>query len=298
MEPKRSKRRALTFALATCLLTIPAAVCRADDDDQPASRAVDKSQYTLFNPTPKESMREFNSDSPDLTDGPYTIDAGHLQIETAFVTYTFNEHADVTSRTFSVLPTQFRLGVLNNTELDLIFGPFVYSRVHSQTVTTKSTGIDDTTLRAKINLFGNDQGKIAFGLIPSVQIPTARVANGLGTGHVQGGIAFPISFTLPKDFGLGVMPEIDYLRNADNTGYGTRLFFSASLDHPIYGNLGGYVEFVSVASTHLHQTYQAFMGTGCSYLISENFQIDAGVNFGISEQADDYTITAGFTWRI
>ena len=297
MRTKSSNRRSLIFLFVLAVFTSPVAHCRADDDE-PTSRAVDKSQYTLFNPTPKESMREFNSDSPDLTDGPYTIDAGHLQIETAFLTYTLGDQNGMTTRTFSVLPTQLRLGVLNNTELDLIFGPFVYQRVHTKTTTTKTTGIDDTTLRAKINLFGNDQGKIAFGLIPAIQIPTARTSNGLGTGKVQGGIAFPVSFTLPKDFGLGVMPEVDYLRNADNTGYGTQFFHSASLDHPIYGNLNGYIEYVGIASTHLHQTYLAFMGTGFSYVFSENFQIDSGVNFGISDHADDYTITAGFTWRI
>jgi len=42
-----------------------------------------KSRYTLFNPTPRELVREMNTDRPDKTESPYTPDAGHFQIEAA-----------------------------------------------------------------------------------------------------------------------------------------------------------------------------------------------------------------------
>src|SRR5258707_15821817 len=42
---------------------------------------VDKSGYTLFNPTPREYMRAFTTDRPDLTESPFTVDAGHFQLE-------------------------------------------------------------------------------------------------------------------------------------------------------------------------------------------------------------------------
>src|SRR5256885_9928210 len=35
-----------------------------------------KSDFNLFNPTPPELMREFNTDRPDKTESPYTVDAG------------------------------------------------------------------------------------------------------------------------------------------------------------------------------------------------------------------------------
>ena len=49
---------------------------------QDKGAAADKSQYTLFNPTPKEQMRPFNTDRPTKSNVPYTVDAGHFQIET------------------------------------------------------------------------------------------------------------------------------------------------------------------------------------------------------------------------
>jgi hypothetical protein len=43
--------------------------------------AADKDQYTLFNPTPKDQMRDFNTDRPTKSNVPYTVDAGHFQYE-------------------------------------------------------------------------------------------------------------------------------------------------------------------------------------------------------------------------
>ena len=35
-------------------------------------------------------MREFNTDRPDVTESPFTVDAGHWQLELSFVEYTHN----------------------------------------------------------------------------------------------------------------------------------------------------------------------------------------------------------------
>src|SRR4051794_21110103 len=52
-------------------------------------RSNDKRQYWLFNPTPKEKMREYGSDNGGITNGPYTLDAGHFQIETELVNFSY-----------------------------------------------------------------------------------------------------------------------------------------------------------------------------------------------------------------
>src|SRR6266436_4230281 len=49
---------------------------------------VDKAAYHLFNPTPREYLREMVADRPDKTESPYTVDAGHFQVETDLVSYT------------------------------------------------------------------------------------------------------------------------------------------------------------------------------------------------------------------
>ena len=54
------------------------------------ARAQDKSQYTLFNPTPADQMRSFNTDRPTKSNVPYTVDAGHFQYEGDVFIYGFD----------------------------------------------------------------------------------------------------------------------------------------------------------------------------------------------------------------
>ena len=47
----------------------------------------DKSSYTLFNPTPDRLLRDMTTDRPDVTESPFTVDAGHIQIESNLFGY-------------------------------------------------------------------------------------------------------------------------------------------------------------------------------------------------------------------
>src|SRR2546423_6881645 len=61
---------------------------------QPAERPmVDKSRYTLFNPTPRSLMRELSADRPDITETPYTVDAGHFQLEMDILRYSYDRYS-------------------------------------------------------------------------------------------------------------------------------------------------------------------------------------------------------------
>src|SRR5213594_318437 len=85
------------FRLALVTLAIPTAGAFADETGagegswasvpgETASK--DKSSYTIFNPVPHDLMRELSPDRPDKTESPYTVDAGHFQLEMDFVNYT------------------------------------------------------------------------------------------------------------------------------------------------------------------------------------------------------------------
>ena len=63
-------------------LILGATVGHALADDPP-----DKAKYHLLNPTPREQMREMSTDRPDKTESPYTVDAGHFQIESDLFAY-------------------------------------------------------------------------------------------------------------------------------------------------------------------------------------------------------------------
>src|SRR5258705_1220294 len=54
---------------------------------------IDKSVFNLFNPTPAEYLRALDTDGPGSTESPYTVDAGHFQVEMALVSYTYDRES-------------------------------------------------------------------------------------------------------------------------------------------------------------------------------------------------------------
>src|SRR2546423_9396410 len=94
--------------------------------------AEDKSQFNLFNPTPRDQMRELNTDRPDRTEGPYTVDAGHVQLELDLASYSYDrrnpQHEARRGQTLRILPTNFRIGLLDQLEVDLVSDNFFWVR--------------------------------------------------------------------------------------------------------------------------------------------------------------------------
>src|SRR3954471_21712867 len=81
-----------------------------------SSRAAgeDKSRYSLVNPTPREAMREMETDRPGTTESPITVDAGRFQAEFSFVDYTRDRTNGMTTETLIALPSNLKVGLLNN----------------------------------------------------------------------------------------------------------------------------------------------------------------------------------------
>ena len=82
---------------------------------------VDKSQYHLFNPTPAALMREMSTDRPDKTESAYPVDAGHFQIESDLVSYSYDHDTEDGANTrvdaWAVAAINFKVGLLNNVDL-------------------------------------------------------------------------------------------------------------------------------------------------------------------------------------
>ena len=51
-----------------------------------------ETRHHLFNPKPKDALRDLSTDRPDLTESPYTVDAGHVQWEIDLFNATYDHH--------------------------------------------------------------------------------------------------------------------------------------------------------------------------------------------------------------
>jgi hypothetical protein len=78
--------------------------------------AQDKSQFTLFNPTPDHLLREMTTDRPDLTETPFTVDAGHVQIESTLFGFSRSRRDSLgaITDTYELAVTNVRIGLTHN----------------------------------------------------------------------------------------------------------------------------------------------------------------------------------------
>lgn len=255
----------------------------------------DKSGYTLFNPTPRDQMRELSTDRPDQTESPYTVDAGHWQIEFDFANYTYDREAGVRTSTLNVAPVNVKLGLTNTTDLQVIYDNYTRERIRTAGITTTTNDWGDLTLRLKQNLWGNDGGDTALALMPFVKLPLKT--GDTGSDLVEGGIIIPLAVSLPCGWGLGLMTEIDWLADATGNGRHAEWINTITFSHDITERLGGYVEFVSVHSEENGADWIAQADLGLTYAISADIQLDGGCNFGVTRATPDVQPFIGLTLR-
>lgn len=278
-----------------------AVFCQALACFVPVASAQDKSGYTLFDPTPRELMREMSTDRPDTTESPYTVDAGRFQVEISLVDYTRNDDVGERTDRVSILPTNLKIGLLNNVDIQFVLTPYVRQQSNLDD-DAKGFG-DDTQIRLKINVWGNDvadpaPGATAMAVMPFVKFPTG--AGDLTHDHVEGGVILPLAVALPGGFGLGLMAEFDLVYNEAEEDYGIEFVHTATISYDIPGveNLGAFVEYIGIAPYDTGTTYQAACSAGLTYALSGDWVLDFGGTVGLSDDADDFTLFVGTSFRL
>jgi hypothetical protein len=263
----------------------------------PGGDAPDKSRYTLFRPVPKSFMRDMETDRPDKTESAYTVDAGHFQVEMDLLAYTRDRSSHETLKALAVAATNFKAGILNNVDLQVIVETYNTQRVEDRATGQSSclSGFGDITVRSKINLWGNDGGPTAFSVMPFVKFPTGK--KGLGNGAGEGGVIFPFAMELPGEWELGTQVEVDQFRDSAGSSYHQEFSHTVTVGHDIAGKVAGYVEFYNSASNESHSPWIATFDFGFTYAVSRDVRLDAGMNIGLTEAADDWNPFVGLSVR-
>ncbi|HEX8876347.1 MAG TPA: transporter [Phycisphaerales bacterium] len=263
------------------------------------AHASDKDAFTLLSPTPRELMRAVDTDRPDTTESPHTVDAGHFQFEWSFADFSYDRRNDAgeTARVWEVAPVNIKIGLLNNTDIQFLLTPYIRERTTDRATdsTTTIDGFGDATIRLKQNIVGNDEGDFALAIMPFITLPPAK--RSLGVGDVECGIIVPMGFDLPNEFSLGLMGEIDIVRSADRSRYVVDFVHTATINRRIAGDLSGFIEYAGFHNFNNDEDYRASFNCGLVYEFTPDFRLDAGIRVGLTEAAEDLGVFVGGTYR-
>ncbi|MGI8821586.1 MAG: transporter [Chthoniobacterales bacterium] len=260
--------------------------------------AADKARYSIFDPAPVDERRAFNTDRSSKTDSPFTIDAGVFQVETDAFSWTVDRAAGTTrTRTMVLGQTNFKVGLTNWMDLQIVPQGYI------ERITNGSgpgggvtqSGYGDTTVRLKINLLGNEGGKLVIGFLSSLKIPTN--SDHLGNSVYEPGFSVPANVSLPAGFTFFAQIRVDLLDRAGSDHRRVQWSNTVGISRTIVGKLSGYAEFYSAVSSGVGYPWIGTADAGLSYQVAPNCSVDVSLFYGLTDSADDVTAFTGFAFR-
>jgi len=280
-EPGEGSRRLHAILLALCLTPAPIA---AQD-------------YSLFHRTPRAEARPLATDRPDRTESARSIPAGWVQLEANVVAWSRDREADAATRDLGVAQLNLKVGVLPNVDLQLVTEVWsrqtVYGPDGAQLASTSGQGL--VMGRLKVNLWGNDRGRTALALMPFVGAVRQDATPGVRVGrHAVAGLIMPFALDLGGDWSLGAQLEVDFANDVPDA-WSTVWVQSLTVGRPIAGPLSGYVELFHASGGGEPRELTA--DGGLTLGLTDDLQLDAGINVGLSNAADDVNPFLGLAVR-
>lgn len=238
--------------------------------------------------------REFSTDRPDKTESPYTVAPGRFHFEMDVATYAIDRSRDIRTTITRAVPFNLKAGLTPSTDIQLVVEPLIRERVKDRNsgVVARRRGFGDVTVRLKHNLWGNDGGATALAVMPFVTLPTST--NGVGVEAAEFGLIVPLAVSLSERVGLGLMTEVDLVR--EDGDYVPVFINSATIGVDVTDRLGTYVEAFTEKSSEAREWVVTLDG-GLTYAVTEDLQLDAGANVGLTEAADDLLVFLGVSRR-
>lgn len=238
-------------------------------------------------------VREMSTDRPDTTESAYTVPKGMFQVEMSFFDYSRDLDRGAREEAWVFGQINFKAGLAEDVDLQVIFDTHTLARAAEPGAPTATrSGFGDVTLRLKKNLWGNDEGRTAFAVMPWVSMPTGTE---LSTGAWEGGLILPFACALNERFSLGLMAEVDFIHNADTGGYDVEYLHSATVGAALTERLGMYVELVGIARSATD--YQGLFDTGLTFAVTDSLVFDAGVRIGLNRAAPELGVFSGVSFR-
>ena len=235
------------------------------------------------------------TDRPTKANATCTVPRGKVQLETSLAGWSLTKAGGARTELLSLGSTVVKLGLTERSDLQVAVTPFVRLIVKEAGVRSHTSGFGDVVVRYKQRLTADDS-RLQVAAIPFVKVPTA--ARGLGNDKVEGGLAVPISFALSGPVTMTLGPEADLLADSDRQGRHLAIVNLVNVAGPIAPGLTLIGELWSSLNFDPAGTIrQASADAAVAYAVSNDLQLDAGANLGLTGDTPDAELYAGVSFR-
>jgi hypothetical protein len=230
--------------------------------------------------------RPIDPDRPDVTNGTHIVDTGLLQVEMGGL---FTRGSGTTRDVGT--PVTFRLGATS--WLELRFGGD--GLLDSSDAFGSHTGLGNVQLGAKLRLWADPGGLPLVSVLPTINLPTASVTKGLGSGESD----FTVAFLTGADFLKHAHLDVNYGIGRIGTGPDLPRFtqhlvsLSASVEVP--GPVTPYAETFWISRQDRDGGPVVAIDSGAIYQISPRYALDGGIQGGLSAAAPSLSVFGGFS---
>lgn len=249
-----------------------------------------------------EEDRPLVSDRPDFTESTETVAPGRIQIEWGY-TFTYDSEQGERRRDHTAPELLIRVGLSLHVELRLGWEGYKWTseklRVRDEQgrvfhVEDSFDGANDVTIGMKAKFFEQSGLRPHLGLIAGVSLPSGSAH--LTSGDVDPELVLAWAYDITDSFALA-----GNVGAAAVTEDGDRFFQSSASLSAALGlsdHVGVYFEYFGLYPNARRSDCAHSINGGMTFLMTEDFQLDARIGFGLNEEADDFFAGLGFVVRL
>jgi hypothetical protein len=219
------------------------------------------------------------TDRPDQTESSSTVPKGSFQIESG-VLFVSSKSEGISMRETLAPSTLLRYGITNGIEIRLVNQ---FESIKNKTTSEKANGISDLEIGTKFQILQKDGVNTEIAFVSHLILPTGSkelTIDNFGTIN-----KLSISHAISDKVGIGYNVGYDYF------GVGKGNFtYSLALAIGLTSKLGIYLE--PYGGILEFKNHEANFDAGFTYLVKDNFQLDASFGTGLNHTMNFFVIGA------
>lgn len=257
----------------------------------------DSAHFSWRKPVPRNRLRELQPDRPGVTESPFTVDAGHFQLEMdALRLVNGGAGNDDRRRELHLAYSMLKLGLSRRTDVQLEVPLYSVARQRPADAPDwqeRHAGFGDVTVRVKHNFLGDDQdGSLAMSVIGYVRLPSGGAA---GDGAAEYGAVLPIDIELSDKANLEAQLETDLNYDREQGQRYVRFIPSTALEYDFTEKVGLVTEAVAMWNTE-QRRWLASTNIAPIFKLTPNLQLDLGTHIALN-RLTDHEYFVGLTFR-